>query len=53
MKNTFKFLFGAAIAALTVVSCSQELEYDNTSNEQTPDENAITIKVHASADEYR
>ena len=53
MKNTFKFLFGAAIAALTVVSCSQELEYDNTSNEQTPDENAITIKVHASADEIK
>ncbi|MBR6345851.1 MAG: chitobiase/beta-hexosaminidase C-terminal domain-containing protein [Bacteroidales bacterium] len=52
MKKTLKFLAGAAVAALTVVSCSRELENIND-KEQAPNENAITIRVHATADEIK
>lgn len=41
MKNLVKFLVPAAVAALALVSCNKEDNYPN----------AVTIRVHASADE--
>ena len=44
MKNLVKFLVPAAVAALALVSCNKEDNY------AAPEENAVTIRVHASAD---
>ncbi len=44
MKNLVKFLVPAAVAALALVSCNKENNYT------APDANAVTIRVHASAD---
>lgn len=43
MKNLVKFLVPAAVAALALVSCNKEENYT------APEENAVTIRVHASA----
>ena len=48
MKNIFKLFVPVAVAAIALVSCQQEI--DNTS---TNDANAVTIRVHASADEIK
>lgn len=45
MKNLVKFLVPAAVAALALVSCNKEGDITSA-----PDANAVTIRVHASAD---
>jgi len=48
MKNLVKFLVPAAVAALALVSCNKEDNYTAPA-----DANAVTIRVHASANELK
>lgn len=47
MKNLAKYLVPVAAAAIALVSCNKEINYT------APDANAVTIRVHASANELK